>query len=870
MNASYNWLKDFVPVDLTPEQLRDLITSRVATVDAVERLRADLEQIVVARVVEAWRHPNSDHLWVTKVDDGTGELLDVVCGAPNVTQGTLYPFARSGTVMPNGMKIERRKIRGETSNGMLCSARELGLGDEHDGILPLDVRAGPGTPFLEAVRAGDVRLVVDVNANRPDLLSHLGLAREIAAATGVELDWLGGRAPELTPEAADALRDAAAQSPAAVRALASTWTSGTSLVADPAVLVAEPAADARGSSAAETDGVRVLIEDGDACPRYLGAVIRGVRVGPSPDWLRERVEAVGGRSINNVVDVTNYMLHGFGQPMHAFDLARLGGRSVIVRRARAGERLTTLDGADRPLDPSMLVIADAQRAQALAGVMGGRDSEVGGATTDVFLEVAAFDGRTVRRTRRTLGIPSDAAYVFERGTDVEMADVWLRHAVFLIQQVAGGACVGPYADAYPRPATRSPVPLRVERVRRLLGEPVPAAEITALLSSVGFTVGVAPGTEMLTAQEELHVVAPTWRHDVAREVDLIEEVARLRGYDTFPNELRPYRPGNVPDDPMHVVGQRLRAALAAAGLYEVRPMPFVAGAPDGYVRVGNPLAENEAYLRREVLESLARRAEYNLAHMQRSVRLFEIGAAFAPGKRGELPHEEMRVALLVMGDRHPPHFTDAQPPAFDLWDAKGLAELTAANAFPGAAVELRPAGEGDVLWDVAVSGRVVGRVTRVTLDAPVWAAPAYGVEITLATVESGQVAPSGRSAASVPDARSLATALDLGGLSGRRAAEFRPLPAYPAADVDVALIVPDRVPAAEVERLMRQSGGDILEGMALLSEYRGPQVPSGHRSLAWRLTYRHAERTLSTKEVEGRKQRLLKTLETELGVRQRA
>jgi phenylalanyl-tRNA synthetase beta chain len=373
---------------------------------------------------------------------------------------------------------------------------------------------------------------------------------------------------------------------------------------------------------------------------------------------------------------------------------------------------------------------------------------------------------------------------------------------------------------------------------------------------------------MLTAQEELQVLAPTWRMDVTREVDLIEEVARLRGYDTFPNELRPYRLGNVPDDPLHLVARRLRSALAAAGLYEVRPMPFVAGTPDRYVRVSNPLAENEAYLRRELLESLARRAEYNLSQMQRNVRLFEIGAAFSPGAPGELPREEMRVAVLVMGDRRPAHFTEDKPPAYDLWDAKGLGELAASVAFPGAPVELRPVGDGEVLWHVAVSQRVLGRVSRVALDAPAWASPAYGVELSLATVDSSQVAPPGRSA--MISAANLSAALDIGGLAGRARPEFRPLPAYPAAEEAIALVVPDRLAAVDVERVIRNSGGEILEQFTLVSEYRGPQIPAGHRSLAWRLTYRHPERTLSTKEVEGRKQRLLKTLETELGVRQRA
>src|SRR5687768_14127112 len=374
MNISYGWLKDFVDFDLTPAALADLITSRAATVDAVESLRDDLRQFVVARVVECARHPDSDHLSVTKVDAGTGELLDVVCGAANVQAGKLYPFARTGTKMPAGFTIERRKIRGAVSNGMLCSAREIGLGEDQDGILELDSDAAPGTPLLDALPSfSDSRIVVDVGANRPDLLSHLGVAREVAAAVNKPLQLDRAAAGEAKPVGARV-------------AIASNARHG------------------------KTGDVSVTIEDVEGCPRYLGVVIRGVRVGPSPDWLARRLEGAGVRSINSIVDITNFMLLGFGQPMHAFDAKRLGASAVVVRRARKGEKLVTLDGVERQLTEDMCVIADGERAQALAGVMGGRDSEVTVDTTDVFLEVAAFNPRRVRQMRRALSISSEAAY----------------------------------------------------------------------------------------------------------------------------------------------------------------------------------------------------------------------------------------------------------------------------------------------------------------------------------------------------------------------------------------------------------------------------------------------------------------------------
>jgi phenylalanyl-tRNA synthetase beta chain len=401
--------------------------------------------------------------------------------------------------------------------------------------------------------------------------------------------------------------------------------------------------------------------------------------------------------------------------------------------------------------------------------------------------------------------------------------------------------------------------LRVARVRRLLGETVAADVISGLLGAIGFAVSMRPGTEMLGGDEELQVTAPSWRGDVVDEIDLIEEVARLVGYDKFPDELRSVRPSAVPTPSQWTLAAALRDELVAAGLYEVRPMPFVRGDAEGtgFVRVLNPLAENEAFLRREVLDTLARRAEYNLTRMQGDVRLFEIGNVFAPGN-GKLPREETRVGALIMGARRPAHFTESKPPAFDEWDAKGLAESIVRVAYRGVPMELVAGTTNDVLWEIVINGEKRGVVARVPLDAPVWAAPAYGVELSLGHVASAPVALPGRHAhdgAPSPDAR--------------RATEYRPIPTTPAAEFDLALLVPDGVSAASVEAVLRRGAGELLESLTLFDEYRGKGVDRGLRSLAWRLTLRHPERTLRDKEVEGRRDKLLKTLEHELGIRQR-
>jgi phenylalanyl-tRNA synthetase beta chain len=812
MLTSHEWLRAMVAHGRSAEEIADLLSAHSATVDRVERLRDDLRDVVVGRVMQAGRHPNADTLWVTKVDDGSGELLDVVCGAPIVTVGTLYPFARAGTVLPGGVKLEKRKIRGEVSNGMLCSARELGLGADHSGIMALDIDVAPGTPFLDAVDVADVRFDIDVLPNRADLLSHFGIARELAALTGVETAL------------PDELRDL------------------PGLPLPPAV---------RGEREASNGSVTIRLEDPDGCPLYLGVVIRGIRVGPSPDWLVRRLESIGLRSISNVVDATNYMLHGYGQPMHAFDLNKLSQHTIVVRRARGGEKLVTLDGVERALDERMTMIADASVSVAVGGVMGGRDSEVTEATTDVLLEVANFDPARIRVTRRTLGLSTDASYRFERGVDGMAVVPLLELAAGMIVKLAGGAVDGPPVFVGREPTRQAAVDLRPSRAERLLGDGVPAQEMARLLESVGFSVQSG-------ADGHLKVTPPTWRRDVWRDADLVEEIARLRGYDVLPDTVSAFRPTTVPDHHVHVTARRVRDALVGEGLAEVRPLPFVRGEDDTHVRVSNPLAEDEPHFRRSLLETLAKRAEYNLTRMQGDVRLFEIGSALTPRPDG-LPLEAVRVGALIMGRRRPPHFTEPDPPSFDAWDVKALGARIAELAFPSESATLEPAEDGRS-WVVLVGNarRRVGRAGPVSLDRPAWASEAFGVELTLDPMPNGYVAPRGAHAHEArPEPRH------------RAPVRYRQLPTTPAADVDVALLVPDGTTAAQVEKVIRASGGELLENVALFDEYRGEGLPEGVRSLAWRLTFRDPVRTLRDKEIEGRRQKILRSLESELGVRPR-
>lgn len=803
MIVSHRWLKAFVPHDKSAEEIGELLSRHCVTLDGIRSTRADLAPFVVGLVVERAPHPDSDRLSITKVDDGSGTLLDVVCGAPNVTAGVKYPFIRIGGTMPDGLRIERRKIRGLYSNGMLCSAKELQLGFESDGILPLVTDAAPGTPLLDVLEAGDVQLDLDVLPNRPDLLCALGVAREVSALTGVAL-----RMPEELPA------------------------------------IALPAA-VRGATEATADGVTVRLDDTAACPRYVAVVIRGVRVGESPAWLRERLEGVGSRSINNVVDATNYALLGLGQPTHAFDLQKLAGNAIVVRAMREGERLVTLDGTDRAVVPGAAAICDAERPVAFAGVMGGRDSEVTEATTDLLLEVAVFEPRFVRRVRRAVGLSTDASYRFERGVDAGFTREAAARTAALITSVAGGT-VTALLDVGSAPAPRAAVTLRPTRLAALLGDAVPTPEIVRWLEALGCSV--------VPSGDALAVTPPSWRHDLSLEVDLIEEVARLRGFDVLPDDLSPGRPSRIADDPLVVMSRRVRDTCVAAGLLETKAMPFTATGGEGAPRVRNPLAEDEPYLRASILDTLAGRAEYNLARMQGDVRLFEVGHVFLPST-GRLPHEELRAGALLLGARRPAHFTEPAPPHFDAWDAKALGEAMARAAWPGEPIVLEPVPEGEVLWTVHAGGRAVGTVTHVALDRPVWAGEAFGVELVLGTVASDDVAPAGQHAhgavIEVPAARHLQV--------------VNP-PVTPAAEVDLALLVPAGVQAAAVEALLRRDGGELLEDVRIFDEYRGDGLPEGTRSLAWRLRFRHPERTLKDKEIEGRRQKLVGALSKELGV----
>ncbi|MEO5826630.1 MAG: phenylalanine--tRNA ligase subunit beta [Gemmatimonadales bacterium] len=787
MNASRAWLEAFLRRPLEAADLANRLAMLGAPVDAIEPIGADLSAFVVATVTDVRAHPDADKLRVTTVEDGSGSTWSVVCGAPNVVAGGRYPFARIGTTMPGGMVIERRKLRGEVSEGMLCSARELGLGDEHDGLLTLETDAPDGTPVAAVLGGGDERLVVDVTPNRPDLFGHKGIARELAASLNVPF-----RLPEI-----------------------------------PGLAATDVPPPERASDSGVTGGITVTIADRQGCPRFLAGVVRNVQIGPSPEWLRRRLAAVGVRSVNNVVDVTNYVMFELNQPMHAYDADALRGAEIGVRTAKSSEVLVTLDGSTRTIPDGALVIVDGTGAIGVAGVMGGRDSEVTDTTTTVLLECAAFDPSRVRAARRALGMSTDASQRFERGTDRWGAVDAFRRAVQLVVSVTGGMIELPTIDCFPTFSHPPRIFLRPARVAQVLGLDLDWREIERCLVAIGATVVSKPDDARIA------VDVPGWRPDLVAEIDLIEEVARVHGYDAIPSTVGPVRPVFRPDDAGWAAAHHARQVLVAAGMSEVLTLPMVAAGDPRAPVLLNPLSNDHRCLRPALVPALITEVERNWAVHNGDVRLFEVGTVFTVAEQhGAPPREAQHAAFAVTGRRQPAHWNDPAPRTWDRWDAKETLRQLVGLAQPGASLQV----EGDG-WAVhATDGRRIGHAGPITADSPQWAAPVFAGEIELGTLRSGH-------------------------------AKFAPLPTFPAVTRDLTLQLAAGQAVAEISSLLVQRGTrHDLRAVHVIDEYRDPTVGAGARNVTVRLVFRSDHRTLTDTEVDQATGRLRTSLERELDV----
>jgi len=814
MDISVAWLRSLAPTITAPaEELAQQLSLQAVPVDRLVAIGEDLDDVVVARVLRAEKHPNADRLTLCQVDAG-GEPLEVVCGAPNVVEGALYPFIAPGGSLPGGFEIEQRKIRGIVSNGMLCSEVELGIGRDSDGILRLDDSQEVGTPIAQVLGLPDTRLVVDLTPNRVDLACHVGVARELASGGAADV-ILKSFGPEWTP----------------------VWTDG--------------------ENSANAAGVNVRIDDESRCYRYLAGVVRGVRVGPSPDWLKSRIRATGARSINNIVDATNYVLLELNQPLHAFDLECLEGSEIRVRAAAEGETLVTLDGSQHDLESNSTVIADASKPVALAGVMGGSTSQVSDATIDVLVECAWFDPSSTRRTASQVGLSTDASYRFERGIDERGMEAALQRCVELIVAVAGGTAEAAAIRVGRPEAPPLVVRLRPGQVKRILGLRLSSEQILGLLRPIGFE---AEGGNDEGPDSELQIRVPSWRSDVQREADLLEEVARCYGYDRFPSESRSFRPSTVPDDPVWGRRKTVTGFLTARGFFEARGLPMVseAIARDDHVALMHPLSATEAVLRTDLVPPLIERLEHNFARGHRSVRLFEIGTVFrrdpqseSGGKGRESYLEEIRVGLVFTGQRQPEHWSSVGVDA-DFWDLRGLVEQLA-DLLPD--VELRigkpetdQPGFGFGRWlgedriAMFLGETLVGAAGPVpsgVVDGPPWAGEVFAAEFALSAVGIG-------------DAR-----------------QYEGLPTYPSSSRDLALWLPESVSAASVEQVIGDAGSAELVLVRPFDVYEADDVADGRRSIAWRLVFRATDRTLTDAEIEASVASIVRKLREDLDVRVR-
>ncbi|UQA57917.1 phenylalanine--tRNA ligase subunit beta [Polyangium aurulentum] len=817
MRASYRWLRELIPgLEATPQEIAERLTHAGIEVEAITEYGAGTGPVVVAEVRKIEPHPTRPKLRLVTVDRGGAEQR-IVCGAPNVPDpGGLVALAPVGTHLPEvGVTLTPRDIGGVVSEGMLCSEMELGLvasgkKEEDPGILIL--RAGiaaPGTPLEKAEPAThDWIFHLGLTPNRPDALGHIGLAREIAALFG--LSWTRPR-----PEA--------------------------------------PAQIAEGARVEEH--VSVTVEDTERCPQYGAAMVVDVKIGPSPDAVRYRLESLGVRSISNVVDVTNLVMLEYGHPMHAFDLEDVRGKKIIVRRARAAETLKTLDGADRKLEADDLVIADAEGPTALAGIMGGANSEIHATTERVLLECAYFTPRGVRRTARRHGMHTESSHRFERGVDAGDLEDVLARATALLTQIAGGKAVpGTIVAGVARAAGRTEK-LRSARMNALLGVEVPFEEATAILARLGFPARAAGG-EGEGRWAEIEV--PTHRPDIAGEADLIEEVVRVRGLGTVPTVLPALRP-QLPRKAFELQ-LRLRHAAVAVGLSEAITYGFVSqeeiaalGLPPARFRLINPITEARAVMRTSLLPGLLEALGRARRHGVQDVRLFSVGARFLPGPEGaKLADEVPSFAAVLAGSRQS---VLSKPVEVDVYDAKGLAvelveRVTRQKAevrhqpADGRAPYLHPRGAADVL----VAGQVVGAFGPIHPDV----ADALDLGGSCVVVE-----------------------LDLRALDavGAPVPQYRPIPVLPAATRDIALVVPDEVEAGAVGGAIREAGGDLCESVELFDLFRGGNIPAGQRSLAFHVVYRDPRastepdkaRTLTDEEVDRRHKAVVEAVHARFG-----
>lgn len=824
MKVSYNWLRRYAAVKESPSELAEILTMGGLEVEDVERVGSSLEGVVVGKVLNVRQHPNADRLTLCDVDLGGGTPVQIACGAPNVASGQTVPVATVGTTLMlpsrsdpderDPVEIKKTKFRGETSEGMICAEDELGLSDDHSGIMILQEDAQVGMPFAaylrsQGVEPADAVLDVGITPNRPDAVSHIGVARDAAALTGTHLNIPQINLPKEGGETADK--------------------------------------------------VSVEILSSDSCPRYVAMLVRGITIAESPAWLKQRLSAIGLRPRNNVVDVTNFVMHECGQPLHAFDFDEIAGATIRVRETEKESSFTTLDGKERKLPEGTLMICDAEREVAVAGVMGGENSEVTDRTTNVLIESAYFDPSSIRRTAKALGVQTDASYRFERGVDRD-GQVWAAaRAAQLIADLAGGKIASGMVDAHPGEIGRREVEVRGSRVDGLLGVHVPVDEASRLLETIGFGV-----KERHTADDPILVcTVPTYRPDVEREVDVIEEIVRLYGYDKIPEPKRAVAPSESPRElPEDRFRRSIRALLSSTGYREIYTnsmqrvetaerfnQDVLTGELSGgaIVETLNPTSREMAALRPSLLPGALEVTSFNRKHGQRVLRFFEFGHVYHRTDRddsvveGYVEHESLIIAASGLAAEAG---WDVSEREVDLFDVKGIVEsLLESLRLPD--VHMVPEyGPTEVtnghleVYSGDVWVGLVGELSGAVADVFELKAPVYFSELDFATIV-GLAAP-------------------------HLHRSYRGVSRYPVVERDIAVVVDRTEPAGMMMKTIRGVGGMMLRHVGLFDLYEGERVGEGKKSVAFSLRF-GADRTLTDEEVDERVAAIVGALEREHG-----
>jgi len=798
MKISLNWIKQYVDIALSPKEVAERLTMAGTEVKGRQVIGENWEGIVVGRITAVNPHPNADRLTLVTIDHGRGEET-VICGAPNVAADARVSYAPVGSQLIDPQTgelttLKSAKIRGVVSSGMACSERELGISDDHEGILILPDDMEVGRPLADYL--GDVILNMDVTPNRPDCLSVIGIAREVAALTGET--------------------------------------------------VHEPDADYRESGTAVGSSVSVEVRDPDLCPRYCASLITGVKVGDSPRWMQERLISYGMRPINNIVDVTNFVMLEYGQPLHAFDCEEVTGGKIIVRRAREGEGIVSLDGVERALSGDMLVIADAERAVAVAGVMGGANSEVSQWTTSILLEAASFNPRSTHYTGRTLGMPSEACMRFERGISPELTLPALKRATHLIADLGGGEAARGIIDVYPGRAKPGPVTVSTGDVERVLGVDFSREQIETALASLGFEVRQG------ASESEVVALAPYWRSDISLPEDLVEEVARVIGYDEIPTTmLRTPIPYHSPA-PIVALKRGLGQYLVGCGFQEIVSYPWIseeslrklvpqsATVEPAVLRLANPMTVDQTYLRPNLRINVVGALAANRAFIEGGIRLYELGRAFLP-RPNDLPDEVETLCAVLSGPRYASSWLGEAGPV-DFFDARGIVEGLLAHVGVEVAFEpsndesLHPANQAAIIAADTTGLGAIGELHPAVQTAFELPAPAYLFEISVPAL--------------------------LPFTMTRRM--FQSASRFPAVVRDMALVVDAAIPNQDLLKLI--SGFPLVAQVTLFDVYSGEQVPPGKKSLAYRLNYQSPDHTLTDDEVDGVQERILGKLSSEFGV----